>query len=337
MGLLVTTARFVAIGLLLTTACQAETRRSTAPLPYQGVNLAGGEFAPDQIPGKLFTNYVYPDASVAQPFVDAGMTIARVPVLWERIQPEPFKPLSDSEMAAVDASLSALGGFKLVILDVHNYAEYRRQRLDQNPQGAAMLADLWKRLADRYKGKSNIAFGIMNEPHDMLPTDWRKIADASVTAIRATGAKNLLLVPGADWTGAHSWVSSGNGAAFDDFKDPGKNFLFEMHQYFDHNNSGTTDTCSSAKVADARMAEATNWLRARKAKALLGEFGGTKDQVCLDALDDALGFMSANPDVWQGWTYWAAGGWWGGNALSIQPENGKDKPQMAVLKKYLRH
>jgi len=35
-----------------------------------------------------------------------------------------------------------------------------------------------------------------------------------------------------------------------------------------------------------------------------------------------------------GGTYWAAGPWWGNYPLSVEPRNGQDRPQMAVLLKY---
>jgi hypothetical protein len=35
-----------------------------------------------------------------------------------------------------------------------------------------------------------------------------------------------------------------------------------------------------------------------------------------------------------GGTYWAAGPWWGNYPLSVEPRNGQDRPQMAVLLKF---
>ncbi|CAN5254786.1 glycoside hydrolase family 5 protein [soil metagenome] len=302
---------------------------------WHGVNLSGGEFAAETLPGKAGTNYVYPDAGVAEPFIAQGMDTVRMPVLWERIQPEPFKPLSESEMMLIDQSITALGGFGTIIFDIHNYGYYRKARLDTAPDGSAMLADVWKRLAERYKDKPAIAFGIMNEPYDIDAQAWRKIVDRSVAAIRKTGATNLILVPGTRWTGAHSWLSGGsssNAAAFQDFQDPGNNFLFELHQYLDADSSGTKGECVGAKTGSERLAEVTQWLRARKAGALLGEFGGGPGTTCLAALDDMLTYMDSNSDVWRGWTYWAGGAWWGDYPLSVQPgEDGKPKPQMEVL------
>ena len=41
--------------------------------------------------------------------------------------------------------------------------------------------------------------------------------------------------------------------------------------------------------------------------------------------------MQQHSGAWQGVTYWAGGPWWGDYMFSIEPQNGIDKPQMAVL------
>jgi len=42
--------------------------------------------------------------------------------------------------------------------------------------------------------------------------------------------------------------------------------------------------------------------------------------------------MESNSDVWQGWTWWAAGPWWGNYMYSLEPTANGDAPQMAWLK-----
>jgi endoglucanase len=42
-----------------------------------------------------------------------------------------------------------------------------------------------------------------------------------------------------------------------------------------------------------------------------------------------------NEHIWRGWTYWAAGSWWGTYPMSVEPLHGQDAPQIDVLKKYL--
>ena len=289
---------------------------------FGGVNLAGGEFAAKRLPGRYGYDYSYPDARAAAPFRAAGFGAVRVPVRWERLQPEAMGPLDPAELARLDRSLDALSGFRVVILDVHNYARYRRQRLDTPPGSADMLADLWTRLAGRYGRRPNIAFGMMNEPFGLSASGWRGIADRTIAAIRATGARNLVLVPGTRWTGAHSWRAGGpqsNAAAMAGFRDPGRNFAFELHQYLDEDSSGTGKTCVAPQKAARRLAGVTTWLRQQRARGVLGEFGATADPACVVGLSAMLDAMDAGSDVWLGWTYWAGGTRWGRYPFSIQP------------------
>ena len=325
------------VGLEMITERPLMAVESVTPPAFVGVNLAGGEFGSDRVPGVYAKDYIYPSRTTAEPFKSMGMNAVRLPLLWERLQPKPQQPLSESELALLDKSIAELSDFDMVILDVHNYGRYGGVALDQPERSAAMLADLWTRLAQRYKDSPQLAFGIMNEPHGIDARTWRKIADEALGAIRRAGATNLVLVPGTHWTGAHSWTKGGsdsNAAAFAGFKDPAGNWVFEMHQYLDSDSSGTKSDCSGPKVGSERLIAVTSWLREQRAKAILGEFGAPATPTCLAALDDLLAFLRNNGDVWIGWTYWAGGDWWGDYPMSVQPNNGKLKPQAAVLQKY---
>lgn len=316
----------------LLSACSVEA----APY-YRGVNLAGGEFAPRKLPGEYARDYIYPDRRVAEPFLEAGMNAVRLPVLWERLQPEAHGELSAAEMEHLDASLAALAGFSLVVLDVHNYARYYREPLDAE-EGARQLSDLWRRLAQRYADNPRIAFGIMNEPYGIAATTWRRIADQVVQTIRATGADNLILVPGTRWTGGHSWTHGGgdsNAAAFQGFRDPADNFVYEIHQYLDADSSGTSQTCVDPATARQRLAAVSDWLRSEGQRAVLGEFGAAANRDCLAALDALLTVVEDDRQAWQGWLYWAGGPWWGDYPMSIQPHDGEPRPQMRIMAQYL--
>lgn len=305
---------------------------------YTGVNIATGGFAPDHIPGKYGYDYFYPTREEAAPFVTSGMNVVRVPIIWERLQPEAFGPLDRQELDRIDAGFAALQDFEMIVLDIHNYAAFRGERLDKASRGAAMLADLWTKLATKYRGDPKIAFGLMNEPNGMTALAWRPIAEASLTAIRKTGARNLVLVPGTHWSGAHNWTEGGaasNGSALASLRDPADNMAFEMHQYADADSSGTKIGCIPADQAAARLTAATAWLRANHARGFLGEFGTDPDPGCLAALEAMLAAMDAAPDAWMGWTYWAAGAMWGGYPKSIQPDAKGAKPQSAVLARHV--
>lgn len=327
-----------ALSPLLNATPSARAKAVAGKPLFAGVNLATGGFAPERIPGVYGHDYRYPDAQTAAPFVAMGMNAFRLPVLWERLQPVALGPLDQTELARVDQSIAGLGGIAVVIVDLHNYARYRGEMLDGSDASAARLADVWQRLAMHYRQSPRIAFGLMNEPHDIGGAQWRRTVDRTVAAIRATGSTNLLLVPGVRWSGGHAWRDGGaesSAVALHGFKDPANHFLFEIHQYLDSNSSGTGNECVDVGIGRRRLAGVTDWLRAERAGAVLGEFGASPNPRCLAALDDLLGFLDANADVWRGWTYWAGGDWWGDYSYSIQPDYHGPKPQAAVLRRHL--
>ena len=67
---------------------------------YRGVNIAGGEFTPDRLPGVYDRDYTYPDDQSIAYFAAKGMNTIRVPVLWERIQPRLGKALDGARDGA---------------------------------------------------------------------------------------------------------------------------------------------------------------------------------------------------------------------------------------------
>ena len=87
----------------------------------------------------------------------------------------------------------------------------------------------------------------------------------------------------------------------------------------------------SATIGAERLASFTAWCRSYGYRAFLGEFSGSANATCLLALGNLLSFVDANTDVWLGWTFWSAGPWWGDYMFSLEPKNGADAPQMAVL------
>jgi endoglucanase len=69
---------------------------------------------------------------------------------------------------------------------------------------------MWSALADKYRDEPRVAFGLMNEPHDLDVHAWAQTAQAAVTAIREAGADNIILLPGTDFAslGAFQWNSA---------------------------------------------------------------------------------------------------------------------------------
>lgn len=307
------------------------TPRTGSRVALPGLNASGAEFKPGAVPGLIGKTHVYPTNAALIRYAALGVRNVRLPVRWERIQPELNGALSPTELAEIDRVIDAGGAAKLtIILDVHNYARYRG-RLVTEPAVAAGLVNLWTRLAQRYATK-RVAFGIMNEPFGLSARDWRGVVDRVAVAIRTAGAGNLLLVPGVRWTGAHSWGAGGadsSASAFAGFQD--RNFAYEMHQYLDRDSSGTKFDCPGGDdVGVRRLAAATAWLRRERARGFLGEFGAGRSPACQTALGRMIGHMDANADVWMGWSYWTAGAWWPARyEFSVEPRTG-DWPVEAV-------
>lgn len=197
------------------------------------------------------------------------------------------------------------------MLDPHNFARYNNVVIGTGNVPASSFADFWTRLANEFKSNDKIIFGIMNEPHDMPTELWLSDANTAIQAIRATGATNLLFVPGNGFTGAHSWFlnfyGTPNAQVMLGIVDPLNNFVIEVHQYLDSDSSGTNINCVSATIGSERMQAFTQWLRDNNRKGFLGEMGGGRDPTCVAAIDDILSFIGQNDDVYVGWAYWAGG------------------------------
>ncbi|KLD72200.1 glycoside hydrolase family 5 protein [Xanthomonas pisi] len=311
----------------------------TRALTYAGVNLSGAEFASSKKPGVLNKDYMYASASDYTYFAGVGMNTIRLPILWERLQPSARGELDPAQLALVQQAVArAKAAGMYLVIDIHNYAKYYGYKIGGPEVPVATFTDLWRRLALAFNGDNAVIFGLMNEPNNISSSEWAGAAQAAIDAIRRTGANNLILVPGALWTGAHSWYSPtsdgySNAVALASIYDPLNRYAFEVHQYLDADSSGTSSVCVSPTVGAERLRNFTEWLRTNGKRGFLAEFGTASNQVCNEALRGMLGYMESNADVWLGWTWWAAGSWWNlSYAYNVHPnKDGTDKPQMSIL------
>jgi endoglucanase len=318
------------------------------PSMLRGVNLAGADFGEQALPGVFDKDYTYPTHAEVDYFVGKGMNVFRIPFRWERLQPAVGADFDADEQGRLEDIVAyATSQGASVILDPHNYARYYgslirvgvgAQIFVETVPTVLDFAALWTRLAGIFGSNSKAIFGLMNEPHDISADRWLPIANAAIAAIRATGATNLILVPGTNWTGAANWYADwGYGVNADSMQgvvDPADNFAFELHEYFDRDGSGTSSDCVTASIGSGRLRYVTAWLESHHARGFLGEFGSAQNATCLSALGDLLDYVDGHADVWAGWTYWAAGPWWSNYIYSIEPGNDGEKPQMAVLSRY---
>jgi len=255
------------------------------------------------------------------------------------MQPTSTGNLDTQELGRLDTIVKYIVNTKssYAIIDPHNYARYHGDIIGVDVN-ATVLANFWSKLAIHYKSMSKVIFGIMNEPHTMPTEAWVSAANAAIVAIRAEGAKNLILVPGNAYTGAWTWTGgnygTANSIAMLDVTDSGNNMAFEVHQYLDTDASGTVETCVSNTIGSERLKDFTDWCKTNGKKAFLGELGGGTSSTCLEAIDDMLAYVSKNSDVYIGWTYWAGGPWWGDYFTSVYPDNGQDKKQTTIIARY---
>jgi endoglucanase len=310
-----------------------------SPMPFRGVNLAGGEFG-DALPGTAGVDYEFPNDAEVDYFVSKGMNTFRIGFKWERLQPTAYGAFVNAYVAKLDALVAhATSKNANVILNPHNYARYYGSTVGSTQVPNAVFADLWSKLATRFKGNAHVMFNLVNEPNTMPTEQWVSAANAAIAAIRTAKAANTIIVPGNAWTGAHSWYATDygtpNAVAMLNITDPANNTIFEVHQYLDGNSGGEGPDCVSATIGSARLAPFVKWLRDNGKKGFVGEFAGADNPICNAAVTDMLTYMMASSDVLVGWLWWAAGPMWNDYIFTLEPKNGVARPQMALLKPFL--
>jgi len=287
-----------------------------------GVNESGAEFGNTVVPGVLGTDYTWPSPSSIDYFTSNGFNAFRIPFLMERISPPATGltgPLDQTYLGGLKTLVSYITGKgAFAIIDPHNFMIYNGATISSTSD----FQTWWKTLSNEFKTNPNVIFDVMNEPHDIPATTVAQLNQAAVNGIRSSGATSqLILLEGTSWTGAWTWTSSGNAAAFTGIQDPNNNFAIEMHQYLDSDGSGTNDTCVSSTIGADRIADATTWLQTNNIKGFLGEIGAGSNPTCLSAIQGALCSMQTS-GVWLGALWWAAGPWWGNYYQSIEPPSG---------------
>ena len=150
---------------------------------------------------------------------------------------------------------------------------------DPKAATTAQFAAFWGELAGRFKNNPKVIFGLMNEPHDMPTSMVLQDDQAAINAIRAAGAKQLILAPGNGYTGGHAWLQSSQGDEpsgdyMNKIKDPDQNTSMDIHEYLDVDFSGGHAICS--QNASYNLDPLTAWLKKHHRKVrnnFLGQNG----------------------------------------------------------------
>lgn len=257
----------------------------------------------------------------------------RLPIGWQYLVNNQLGGSLDvTVLAAYDTLVQGcLATGALCIIDLHNYARWNGAIVGQGGPTDAQFADVWSKLATKYKSEANIAFGLMNEPHDLTMSTWATSVQAAVTAIREAGATSqYLLLPGTDYTSAGTFVQN-SGPALLTVKDTDgttNKLIFDVHRYLDSDNSGTHAECTTDHVSDS-FTPLASWLRTNGRKAVVSEIGGGNTSSCETYVCAAIAAINKNSDVYLGYTGWSAGAFDTSYVLSLTPTGSTDQPLMS--------
>ncbi len=315
----------------------------------RGVNISGADFGETNLPGVFGHDYTFNSEQTYRYFADHGLNLFRIGVKWERLTPVLAGPLDATYLAGLRSNLDWAGRAGGVgVVNLQNFARYRLNGfeyiLDNSPVLTRQhLADLWVRVSHELRDHPALyAFGLMNEPHDLGPADWKQISQFVLSALRDSGDHTLIMIAGDNWSHADEWPGVHGPDSWID--DPVTNFAYEAHLYFDADRSGQYKLNFDDElrrnprlpsIGPERLRPFADWLARNQVRGYLGEYGIPGDdprwQDVLENLLQALDAASVDG------TYWSAGEWWGEYPLSVQPDSTfqMEKPQLGVLARHI--
>nr|BFF25137.1 hypothetical protein GCM10025732_31020 [Glycomyces mayteni] len=196
----------------------------------------------------------------------------------------------------------------------------------QKPMPDAQYApQFWAGVADTFKGDDAVVFDLFNEPYPDMASDWDKtlgwqcLRDGGtcagidyevagmqdlVDAVRDTGATNMLMVGGLEWTNdMREWLAYMPN-------DPLGNIAASWHSY--SFNRCVTESCWNEEIAPLMQ----------EVPVVLGEFG--QDDCGFDYMQGLVDWADANGMGYLAWT-WNPWGCTGG-AVLIKDWSGTPEP-----------
>ncbi len=139
-------------------------------------------------------------------------------------------------------------------------------------------------LAQRYKDRPNVIFGLQVEPHH---TDWEELLplyNSMVTAIREATAprRHLIMVPGTVWSRDTSWAVTQPVTA-----DGGINIVYKSHPYEKDTQLFRRDFMQTHEAG---------------LPVFVGEFG-VAQEMTLQHVDELLSLTQDNAISWAAWIF----------------------------------
>jgi endoglucanase len=322
--------------MISTTSVSTTTVTNPTRVPYAGVNIAGFDFGCTDAcdyncpytedPPLPSQNGANGPGQMNHFVTDDGMNAFRLPVRWEYLVDGVLNgDLSESQFQIYDQLVQACitSGAELCIIDLHNYAHWNNYLIGSgaNAPSASSFASIWGQLAGKYASDSQVAFGLMNEPHSGCNSDildmgtWDSILQGAVHAIRSAGATSqMILLPGSEWTHTLGYLNNDSSdlQMVLDITDPtdatGAKLIVEVHEYLNPEDSGcSADSCGSTDSpicvtnstgTDNGRGGLQNFVNAMREfgpgrKAMLTETGGNNDATygCATYLCQELSFL----------------------------------------------
>lgn len=301
-----------------------------------GLNIGGAAFSGNVIPGKYKTNYFFPAPGYLEQWKAKGIKTIRFPIMWERLQHELNGELDEDYAQLIEQTFEQAADNDIgVILDIHNYARYQKQLIGTDAVPISAYEDLLERIAKRWKDQPGLyAYDIMNEPHG-ADEYWPAAAQAGIDAIRRHDKERPLFIEGNFWSSSYRWPKFNDSLL--QLKDPSDKLIFSAHLYLDKHGSGQykepLEDDFDTMLGVERVKPFVDWLIKHGRQGHIGEFGiPSDDPRLLEAMDNLLAYLQQHCIPM---TYWAAGSSWGKYKLSVEPQDGRDRPQWAVLDKYI--
>lgn len=213
-----------------------------------GFNWSGMETNGGALPGVAGTDYPIISEPEMQYYTGKGLLLNRLPILWERIQPQAMGALDPTYLGYIKAHLTLGAKYNSKwIIDVHNYGRYYGSVLGGGTITTAHFVDLWTKLSAALAGLAGLGgYDPMNEPHDLISSTasfadqdslWVQTLQAMLNAIRQNDMATVYYPEGLNYSSTVSWVI--RNPTIHTLVDPANLTIYNGHGYGDRNSSGS--------------------------------------------------------------------------------------------------
>jgi endoglucanase len=285
------------------------------------------------------TNYQFVGPQDFAYIKSVGSNFVRLIFGWECLQPTLNGPFNATYLANMTASVEActsLDGYCMIEPHPEDsngvYAGWMGNVVGSAGCPNTAFANLWSQLATQWMNNPYVVFGLCNEPNSMSTMQWYQAAQAAITAIRATGATNLIMVGGTNWQDATSWTETyydtaspqvSNATGWLTLNDPLKNTVCSVHTY-PSPTGDASNAITNVNIFVTNLTPMVAWARTNGIMVHVSEFGASStNSIAMQTCANMNTFMNANSDVFLGCSWWTDGlpSWYGSYIYNMCPTN----------------